>query len=148
MTSSSEVSTANLHPLRECDLIMKGGITSGVIYPRAAVHLAKTCRFRNVGGASAGAIAASMVAAAEYGRDSAGFEKLNQLPTDLGADLKSLFQPSPETEPMHPAVDLRSAMGTAGSGRLRADCERRRRARTQAFRRAESCAVIARSIWS
>ncbi len=92
---------AAAHPTRDCDLIMKGGITSGVIYPRAAVHLATTYRFRNVGGASAGAIAASLVAAAEHGRDSGSFERLNQLPTDLGTNLKSLFQPNPETAPMH-----------------------------------------------
>jgi predicted acylesterase/phospholipase RssA len=88
-------------PPRECDLIMKGGITSGVVYPRAAAHLAATYRFRNVGGASAGAIAAAFVAAAECGRSSGSFERLHKLPTDLGRDLKTLFQPSPGTAPLH-----------------------------------------------
>jgi Patatin-like phospholipase len=42
----------------ECDIVMKGGISSGVVYPFAVVELAKTYCFRNVGGTSAGAIAA------------------------------------------------------------------------------------------
>lgn len=88
-------------PARECDLIMKGGITSGVVYPRAAVHLAETYRFRSVGGASAGAIAAAFVAAAEHGRATGSFEKLRVLPTDLGSQLASLFQPDERTAPMH-----------------------------------------------
>lgn len=33
-------------PLKECDIIMKGEITSGVVYPSAVVELAKTYRFR------------------------------------------------------------------------------------------------------
>jgi hypothetical protein len=47
---------------------MKGGIASGVIYPLALCELAREFRIRNVGGASAGAIAASFAAAAELGR--------------------------------------------------------------------------------
>jgi hypothetical protein len=57
-------------PDLECDIIMKGGITSGVIYPLAACELAKTYRLHSVGGASAGAIAAAVAAAAEVGRAS------------------------------------------------------------------------------
>lgn len=93
-------------PSKECDVVMKGGITSGVVYPRAACHLAKTYRFRQVGGASAGAIAAAFVAAAEHGRSAApaggqpaGFERLHALPEDLGDRLATLFQPSPSTRP-------------------------------------------------
>ena len=41
------------------DVTMKGGVTSGVIYPLALCELAREFRLRNVGGASAGAIAAS-----------------------------------------------------------------------------------------
>ena len=47
-----------------CDLIMKGGITSGVVYPLAIVELAQKYRFKNIGGTSAGAIAAAAAAAA------------------------------------------------------------------------------------
>ena len=50
------------------DLTMQGGTTSGVVYPLAVCELATRFRFRNVGGASAGAIAAALTAAAELGR--------------------------------------------------------------------------------
>jgi Patatin-like phospholipase len=85
----------------ECDIIMKGGITSGVVYPLAVVELAKTYRFRSIGGTSAGAIAAALTAAAELGRDvpGGGFKTLAELPGQLGARLLSLFQPSPRTRP-------------------------------------------------
>lgn len=83
--------------LADCDMVMKGGITSGVVYPRAAVHLSKRYRFRRVGGASAGAIAATFVAAAEHGRDSNGFGVLETLPSELASNLSTLFQPSPST---------------------------------------------------
>jgi hypothetical protein len=36
---------------------MKGGITSGVVYPLAIVEIAKAFRLRSIGGTSAGAIA-------------------------------------------------------------------------------------------
>ena len=54
------------------DLTMEGGTTSGVVYPLAVCELATNFRFRNVGGASAGAIAAALTAAAELGRSSDG----------------------------------------------------------------------------
>ena len=41
-------------PDKECDLIMQGGITSGVVYPPAVLKLAPRFRFRNIGGTSAG----------------------------------------------------------------------------------------------
>src|SRR5438105_14620691 len=50
---------------RFCDLVMKGGITSGVVFPKAVARLSHQYRFRNIGGASAGAIAAAGAAAAE-----------------------------------------------------------------------------------
>jgi hypothetical protein len=89
-------------PTRECDIVMKGGITSGVIYPLAVCELAGVYRLRNIGGTSAGAIAATAAAAAEYGRHSelGGFLKLTRLPTWLGepagpgrrSNLSELFQ--------------------------------------------------------
>jgi hypothetical protein len=88
-------------PALTCDVVMKGGITSGVVYPRAVGRLAQTYRFVNVGGASAGAIAASATAAAEYaranGRD--GFAAVEALPAWLGGDgrLFNLFRPQPAT---------------------------------------------------
>ncbi|MCP4222901.1 MAG: hypothetical protein GY773_06120 [Actinomycetia bacterium] len=66
-----------------CDLVMKGGLTSGVIYPHTVCHLATTRRIRKVGGTSAGAIAAGGAAAAERGRTSGGFAELARLPSQL-----------------------------------------------------------------
>jgi predicted acylesterase/phospholipase RssA len=81
-----------------CDLVMKGGITSGVIYPKAAAKLATRYRFKNIGGTSAGAIAAAVTAAAEFGRRSGNanaFDVLDNLPADLASDghLLKLFTP-------------------------------------------------------
>ena len=86
-------------PDRLCDIVMKGGITSGVVYPHAVCELAATYRLKNVGGTSAGAIAAAAAAAAEYGRERGGFEELAKLPDEIGADgkLASLFQPARST---------------------------------------------------
>lgn len=94
--------------LKECDLIMKGGITSGIVYPSLVVKLARKYRFRSVGGTSAGAIAAAVTAAAEYGRQLRGesgkqvFERLTQVRDWLsnGTNLRKLFQPSPSTRPL------------------------------------------------
>ncbi|MEM1023557.1 MAG: hypothetical protein AAGD10_15170 [Myxococcota bacterium] len=89
-----------------CDLVMKGGLTSGIVYPPAIKELAKDHRFHNVGGASAGAIAAVTTAAAEYGRQNGGpgFEDLAQLPEELAhttagvTKLQALFLPQAETK--------------------------------------------------
>lgn len=50
-----------------CDLVMKGGISSGIVYPNAVLSLARQYRFKNIGGTSAGAIAAAVAAAAALG---------------------------------------------------------------------------------
>src|SRR3954468_11072781 len=84
----------------EADMVMKGGITSGVVYPLAVCELAKQYRFRNLGGSSAGGIAAAFAAAAEYARDTGGFQRLAELPRTLGTNLEALFQPSPRTKPV------------------------------------------------
>ena len=71
---------------RYCDLVMKGGIASGVVYPRAIARLAEHYRFQSIGGTSAGAIAAAVTAAAEYQRRRTGslqgFELLKRLPEE------------------------------------------------------------------
>jgi Patatin-like phospholipase len=89
-------------PAADCDLIMKGGITSGVVYPLAIVELAKHFRLAHVGGTSAGAIGAAAAAAAEYGRHKPGrgFIRLAEVPGELGKNLFSLFQPSPALKPV------------------------------------------------
>ncbi len=98
------------HPQPEgpslCDLVMKGGITSGVIYPKLVAELAAHYTFKNIGGTSAGAIAAGACAAAEYGRSHGrpdAFDELESLPELLGkptapsgrSKLFTLFQPAP-----------------------------------------------------
>ena len=80
--------------LKDCDIIMKGGITSGVVYPRAILRMSEHYRFRSIGGTSAGAIAAVITAAAEYNRDGGGYEVIKQIPDEVQTKLKTLFQPS------------------------------------------------------
>jgi predicted acylesterase/phospholipase RssA len=72
-------------PSLECDIVMKGGITSGVVYPFAVTEIAKRYRLRNIGGTSAGAIAAAVTAAAEHNRFGGGFERVADLPDELGS---------------------------------------------------------------
>ncbi len=88
--------------MRRCDVVMKGGITSGIVYPPLVLELARRYRFRSIGGTSAGAIAAAVTAAAEFGRERAGFEKLQALNAWLadGTHLRDLFQATPATQPL------------------------------------------------
>ncbi len=90
-----------------CDLVMKGGITSGIVYPNAVLALAEEYRFKNIGGTSAGAIAAAVSAAAAMGermraagarRDpKLGFEGLAEVSAQLSTAgfIYKLFQPAP-----------------------------------------------------
>jgi len=89
-------------PEQSCDIVMKGGITSGVVYPLALVALAKKYRFSNIGGTSAGAIAAAAAAAGEYGRGitNAGFDRLAKIPDEVGPNLLAMFQPTPRLKPL------------------------------------------------
>lgn len=93
---------------RFCDLVLTGGVASGVVYPWAIVEIARAFRFRNIGGTSVGAMAAALAAAAEYGRRT-GFEKpfeaLRRAPASLAKELPdgrtrmlSLFQTNPKGE--------------------------------------------------
>ena len=85
-----------------CDLVLTGGVASGVVYPWAIVELARAFRFRNIGGTSVGAMAAALAAAAEYGRRTGvekPFEPLRRAPASLAATqpdgrtrMLSLFQ--------------------------------------------------------
>lgn len=109
--------------LVEADIVMQGGVTSGVVFPTALSELGQAFRFRRIGGASAGAIAAAALAAAEYRRqrqlesgNEAGsgtsFETLRQLGERLAepldaADpdgrrvLEGLFTPDGPTERLY-----------------------------------------------
>ncbi|MBV8725936.1 MAG: patatin-like phospholipase family protein [Candidatus Eremiobacteraeota bacterium] len=86
---------------RLCDVVMKGGITSGVVYPTAICKLATTYAIKNIGGTSVGAIAAAITAAAEYRRrrfgSGDGYVQLAKLPGFLGQPgaLPALFRPDP-----------------------------------------------------
>jgi hypothetical protein len=137
-TSTEPLRQANYaEPTLECDVVMKGGITSGVVYPLAVCELAKTYRFRCIGGTSAGAIAAAAAAAAEYGRRnggagrtdgrdaSYGFRELAELPEWLGrqeegadrSNLFALFQPQPATDSLFD-VATAALRGKSPLGRL------------------------------
>lgn len=85
---------------RFCDVVMKGGVTSGVVYPLAVVELATKYQLKNIGGTSAGAIAAALAAAAEFGRAKDGYRKLARLAEEVPKKLLSLFQPTPTTRPL------------------------------------------------
>lgn len=104
----SETESAYLRADRSCDIVMKGGITSGIVYPKAVCRLAREYRFRSIGGTSAGAIAAAATAAAEYGRRTGlgtSFSELERLHETLseepvrgeGSRLFALFRPQPAT---------------------------------------------------
>jgi predicted acylesterase/phospholipase RssA len=103
-----------------CDLIMKGGITSGVVYPLAVAELAKQYQFKSIGGASAGAIAAAGTAAAEYGRRNGAadtFERLAGVATTIASQgrLVSLFEPTAKARPAFKVII--SILSAKGRGR-------------------------------
>lgn len=89
-----------------CDLVMKGGITSGIVYPNAVLSLAREYRFKSIGGTSAGAIAAAVAAAAALGdrrrqagepvTAAVGFPGLADVSAQLSRQgfIHSLFQPA------------------------------------------------------
>jgi predicted acylesterase/phospholipase RssA len=108
---------------------MKGGVTSGVVYPLAVVELSKAFRLRNIGGASAGAIAAAAAAAAEYGRwtgTGGSFDQLEKLPRLLAEKPKGesttrlfgFFQPQDKTKPVFNTVVAALGGGIAGALRV------------------------------
>ena len=108
-------------PKEFCDVVMKGGLTSGVVYPLAICELARHYSFKNIGGTSAGAIGAAAAAAAEYHRrtnkeqkDDSGFARLAKLPKWLGGEgnVAHLFQPNPLTAPIFRV--LTSCLGLSG----------------------------------
>ena len=91
----------------ECDLVMRGGITSGIVYPRAIAKLAETYNFRCIGGTSAGAIAATATAAGALGvrKGKDPFQgRFKGLPEELAKEIDGktvllrVFQPAKELE--------------------------------------------------
>lgn len=95
----------------ECDIVMAGGVTSGIVYPGAIAVIARRYIFRSIGGTSVGAMAAAATAAAEYGRrtgkNPTSFDRIATLShtlADTAADghsrLFHLFTPEPATKPL------------------------------------------------
>jgi predicted acylesterase/phospholipase RssA len=103
-----ENSSTSSSSLKYCDIVMKGGITSGVVYPGTVAEIAKQFQLRGIGGTSAGAIAAAAAAAAEHGRltnKPSSFQEFAKLPIFLGrknpkgvTNLFTFFQPQPKTK--------------------------------------------------
>ncbi|MBD5633890.1 MAG: patatin-like phospholipase family protein, partial [Candidatus Eremiobacteraeota bacterium] len=89
---------------------MKGGIASGIVYPAAVFEIAQGYVFKNVGGTSAGAIAAGLTAAAERrrARDGSmdGFVRIEAVPGYLSADqhLYKLFAPTSSTKSLYRTI--------------------------------------------
>ena len=107
-------------PEQHCDLVMKGGVTSGVVYPGAIRQIAERFNLIGIGGTSAGALAAVVAAAAEYrrrhGGHMAGYAELDLLADELSSPgrLLSLFRPDPETADLF-ATALSFLEGRAGT---------------------------------
>jgi predicted acylesterase/phospholipase RssA len=114
-----------------CDLVMKGGIASGIVYPNAVLELERKYRFRNIGGTSAGAIAAAATAAAALGErrktigadpgtatnPDSGFAGFRLCAEQFGRQgfIRNLFQPAAGNEA---AFRLMLALtGETGTGR-------------------------------
>src|SRR3954452_8552796 len=111
---------ADTTELPYCDLIMKGGITSGVVYPEALVRLSRHYRFKSLGGASAGAIGAALGAAAEHNRKGGGFATLRATTGDLTrGSLARLFQPQHSTRRLLPVVTAVAGFTSRGEKRER-----------------------------
>src|SRR5579859_1136474 len=125
VVSSASSSSAQQPKLQLCDIVMKGGITSGIVYPPAVSQLvAGNYQFQNIGGTSVGAMAAAGIAAAEFNRrcnsgSRAGFEYLHEdIQQWLGEDrnLLNLFQPASSTRPLFEILlALMSAPNSVGS---------------------------------
>lgn len=89
MTTDARTIASRSNGWLEFDLVMKGGITSGVVYPRLVKQLSEVYTFRSIGGTSAGAIAAAAATAAQPGVSGGtnvkAFDELEKLSGHLGA---------------------------------------------------------------
>jgi len=80
-----------------CDLTMRGGVASAIVYPLAACGLAEHYVFRRIGGSSAGAVSAAATAAAELGRGAPDPQPAQR--TRPGAYPPRAAQPTPARQP-------------------------------------------------
>jgi predicted acylesterase/phospholipase RssA len=91
---------------RWCDLVMKGGVASGIVYPDAIFEISRRFDLKSVGGTSAGAIAAALAAAAQYrrarggGDAETGYERLPGIADTLAqpGGMFALFRPNRATK--------------------------------------------------
>ncbi|HYP41351.1 MAG TPA: hypothetical protein VEX13_13410, partial [Chloroflexia bacterium] len=108
---------SNVKDLPYCDLVMKGGITSGIAYPPALDELSQKYRFNSIGGTSVGAVAAAGAAAAEFARQrgtgEGGFKTLMDMSTWLSGEgnLFRLFDAPKETSALITLVHSIGAFG-------------------------------------
>src|SRR5258708_39785282 len=88
-------------PEKICDIVLKGGITSGVVYPLALVSLAEKYRFSNIGGTSAGAMAAVAACGGEDGShmQKAGFYRVARVPRELCPNPSSILHATARPKP-------------------------------------------------
>ena len=86
---------------KECDIVMEGGVTSGVVYPAFVARLAERFTLRSIGGTSVGAVAAIAAAAAQFKRNRVrkegegvddGFHQLARLPGQLQESVDDIGQ--------------------------------------------------------
>ncbi len=113
--------SAYLEADRICDLVMKGGITSGVVYPPAIDRISKRFWLSGIGGTSAGAIAAALAGAAELSRrngDVQGYLALEGLPQEINGNgrLLSLFKPDRSTKGAFRLATRAMELNTSGAG--------------------------------
>lgn len=96
-----------------CDVVMKGGVTSGIVYPPAISELAKRFAFRNIGGTSIGAVAAALAAAAELGRRKqvdGTFKRLAAIPEELSVSGAIVRLMAPDTSAKSVFAPLSAAL--------------------------------------
>jgi predicted acylesterase/phospholipase RssA len=113
---------------RSCDLVLKGGVANGVVYPSAIHAVSRAFDLRAIGGTSAGTVAAALAAAAQYRRltdaddPEAGFARLAALPSQLAKDdrLFALFTPNANTRRLFDALVAGIAPGTSTPRRIAA----------------------------
>jgi deferrochelatase/peroxidase EfeB/predicted acylesterase/phospholipase RssA len=122
----TETETAAAPPDRFCDIVMEGGVTSGIIYSSAVAELAKSYRFKSIGGSSIGAFAAALTAAAEYRRRHGsieGFKAVAGLPGRLAEEedgktrLLRMFRPQEGTRRLF-EIFLATLGRTSGAARF------------------------------
>ncbi|MES2441963.1 MAG: patatin-like phospholipase family protein [Pseudomonadota bacterium] len=120
-------------PTEYCDLVMKGGITSGLVYPQAVLELSERYRFKNIGGTSAGAIAAAICAAAALGEREKARDPSRADDTTLGMDglkiaageltragfMAGLFQPAPQARAIYRLAVTLAAKPAPGASKSR-----------------------------